>query len=354
MKLFIVIALLFGSSSLVAATTIKGRTLKGSGTQSKKKKIKKSKDVCPKRTAYNAPAGCNDNCYSNMTELSEKINSAFKVPGPPGPTFTGTICSGTHEWPAAASVSGAVANAISTLDLSCCGSENSCVITGETPSVTRSTHLIGFFGPAHLILQGLSFVNITGTAALVYTTRAVVEVKNVMVDSVLMKQFRGGVFHFDTTQATINNSKFTKNQNLNSFGGAIKAYYSIIQMNGNVFVENHSGDRGGAVYINDGTLIATCNTFENNTAFRTGGAIRGDFPHLQLTNNQFLGNQANQGGAVLTEYQSLVSIGNNYKKNVAFEKGGAVSMFNVAGDLFDDRFTENSAPFDVRFEKRLL
>jgi len=340
MKLSIAIAILFGVNSLVAATTIKGRTLKGSGRQLKKKK---SKGPCPKRTAYKAPASCNAYCYSDMTTLSNDINLALLRP--PGPTFTGTICSGTYVWPAAASVSGALANA--KLELSCCGSENSCVITGETPSVTRSTPLLAFTNPVHLILQGLSFANIDSTAAgtLVYTdTPAVVEVKNVMVDS-LTSSSQGGVFLFKRTDATINDSIFTNNKSVGD-GGVIYANKTIIQMNGNAFAKNVAANNAGALHIFDSTLLATCNTFENNSAIGYGGAISGTYPHLQLTNNQFLGNQAAEGGAVSMRFQAIVSIGNTYSMNVATVQGGALFIKTGAGELVDDTFTLNSAPLN--------
>lgn len=342
------IALLFAANSLVAATTVKGRTLKG---QPKVRKSKKSNDPCPKRAAYNAPPGCIDKCYSDMTKLSTDINAALAVPGPTGPTFTGTVCSGTWVWPATASVSGAVANA--KLDLSCCGSESSCIITGEKPSVIRTTSLMEFKNPFHLILQGLSFSNIVcnSDGALVAGRAAsVVEVKNVMVDSVVVVEVSyypvnsGGVFFLETTDATISDSKFTNNQ-IDNIGGVISAYRSFIHTNGNAFKGNKAKSLGGAVSLVDSTLFATCNTFENNTAIN-GGAIYGDWPHIQLANNKFLGNQARVGGAVHVSFQTIVSSGNTYSKNIAFDTGGAVAIYNGAVELVDDIFTENSAPLN--------
>jgi hypothetical protein len=73
------------------------------------------------------------------------------------------------------------------LELSCCGSPNSCLIDGDGPA-ERNTPLFSFLKPVNLILQGLSFVNLR--SGLVYgvliTTNAasVVAIKHVAVESV--------------------------------------------------------------------------------------------------------------------------------------------------------------------------
>ena len=93
--------------------------------------------------------------------------------------------------------------------------------------------------------------------------------------------YQGGVFSFGyfgtdaSSDVTIQNSSFANCQSTNNFGGVIAGYRSHMELIGNTFSENYAGNSGGAIdYINDCTVIATCNTFLSNKAGNDNGCIK--------------------------------------------------------------------------------
>ena len=158
--------------------------------------------------------------------------------------------------------------------------------------------------------------------------------------------YQGGVFSFgyDGTDAssdvTIQNSSFANCQSTVNFGGVIAGYRSHMELIGNTFNGNYAGNSGGAIdYINDCTVVATCNTFSNNKAeTNNGGAVAAYNSFSHFIYNTFDGNSAIRGGAVRVKYETFLSEGNTYANNRAIENGGATygayALINVVSDTF--------------------
>ncbi|MBU1537571.1 hypothetical protein KKF84_19815, partial [Myxococcota bacterium] len=82
-----------------------------------------------------------------------------------------------------------------------------------------------------------------------------------------------------------------------SSGGGLNADGAIIEMRNTLFMSNGSSQRGGAIYINGGSVHATnCFFFSNDS--QKGGAVDAEYGSFTATNCVFYQNSANWGGAI--------------------------------------------------------
>ena len=143
--------------------------------------------------------------------------------------------------------------------------------------------------------------------------------------------------------ATVNRSTFTNNSA--SDGGAILLSSmgpSIATVNRSTFT-NNSADIGGA--ISSRIVNASANTFTDNHAENTGGAIYA-YDSATITSSSFVGNDAgNEGGAI---HSSTATISRSrFTRNTASEHGGAVILYLPTSDdlqkLRGNTFSRNAA-----------
>jgi predicted outer membrane repeat protein len=143
--------------------------------------------------------------------------------------------------------------------------------------------------------------------------------------------------------ATVNRSTFTNNSA--SYGGAILLSSmgpSIATVNRSTFT-NNSADIGGA--ISSRIVNASANTFTDNHAENTGGAIYA-YDSATITSSSFVGNDAgNEGGAI---HSSTATISRSrFTRNTASEHGGAVILYLPTSDdlqkLRGNTFSRNAA-----------
>lgn len=136
----------------------------------------------------------------------------------------------------------------------------------------------------------------------------------------------------------ITGGKFENNVAATSNGGALRLGAACTATVENVtFTGNVAGSHGGAIRIQDFVVNATIKNckFESNTA-KYGGAIS---------------NAATKDGA------SVVLIGNEFKKNVATDGGGAINLAGAVKcvTLNNNTFTDNTGPKtgkDVRVDNK--
>jgi len=97
---------------------------------------------------------------------------------------------------------------------------------------------------------------------------------------------------------------------------------------GNVFINNHSSDEGGAIYVQDASPLIVGNQFIRNLADRDGGALAirtVDRPGQQalVTDNVFQENEASaKGGAIYVELSQPIVQRNQLIGNRATAGGG--------------------------------
>ena len=178
---------------------------------------------------------------------------------------------------------------------------------------------------------------------------------------------RGGAL--DTNAAcdlTITSAEFSSNTA--EWGGAMYIDEdSTISITTTLFDLNEAtAGRGGAIRwrVLTGNLTVVSSTYSNNTAALTGGAIStwsstyGDAGDLNLINNSFIANDADEeGGAVFIERADAVSVlGNTFCGNSAVLTGGGATVVDGAGtdntwenNVFADNTSGNSGGA-VRFD----
>lgn len=104
------------------------------------------------------------------------------------------------------------------------------------------------------------------------------------------------------------------------------------------------GGSGGAVYVNQGTVIMNNNTFDGNIANRTAGAVALGGATGKARCNIFKNNSAGkEGGAVYVSNDVLVSEHNTWVANKAEESGGAVFVYAANVNANSDTFAGNQA-----------
>ena len=163
--------------------------------------------------------------------------------------------------------------------------------------------------------------------------------------------FGGAIYNYNTESPsipmTINGSTFTNNYA--PIGGSIYNGYSdgILNITNTNFIGNNATQSGGAIY----TLYAlsmTNNTFTNNTSTQNfGGAIFDNCNSLTIpvtiTNTTFTNNTATEGGALYTNINTLTITGSNFTGNSATNGGGAIYNLESVLNITNTAFTNNIA-----------
>jgi len=187
--------------------------------------------------------------------------------------------------------------------------------------------------------------NLANDGAAIYAYQGIGPVFISVTNSVFSQNYAliGGAIRIDNgATITISNSLFVENEvftynKLPGYGGA------IVNFNANVHVLNcnftrNSGDEGGAIYQELGTLFVEGTLFYDNSAYGGGGAIFSAFPNntniVQIFNvesSTFLFNGAVEGGAILCIGPLAVTVSlSTFKHNVAQDGGGAFVLANGA------------------------
>ena len=132
-------------------------------------------------------------------------------------------------------------------------------------------------------------------------------------------------------------------------GGAVAVEYGTFIANNCVFSNNTAGYNGGAVFVGYSTFSVTNCTFTNNTAESNGGAVAVHmFSTFSATNCTFTNNTANYGygGAVyLLDSSILIAINNTFKNNMAGVSGGAVFLMGSGSVAINSTFKNNIAGY---------
>lgn len=164
---------------------------------------------------------------------------------------------------------------------------------------------------------------------------------------------KGGALFISGSRPTIENCVFTGCSAQQS-GGAIYAFISTPRIAHCVFTSNHAGPAGsydsggGAIAIESSGALLAFNTFENNSADRSGGGmlIRPATTRPVLTHCVFRGNTASLGGGVLvigSASNGSASFSNSSFSNNSASRGGAVAVENSAGLIAACTLANNNA-----------
>jgi hypothetical protein len=152
-----------------------------------------------------------------------------------------------------------------------------------------------------------------------------------------------GLFVTDTLVLYLINVRFLNNKGTN--GGALYINNSTILMRDCRF-EGNQAEFGGAIYIEapGSAPLFSLNTFVDNTALQSGGAVYiREGSGTEISRNTFTGNQAGiNGGGVMIENCSPNFLENLLEENEA-DHGGGLALDNSSPNIQRNRFLKNRA-----------
>lgn len=161
-------------------------------------------------------------------------------------------------------------------------------------------------------------------------------------------RFYGGAV-FNDGSLNISSCVFTGNSS--NLGGGIYNYDMAVisKVSHTVFDSSSIFDSGGGI-ANQGGVIGEINNnlFSNNQVYIGGGIANIDGHISLITNNTFFNNDAGIGGAISnTSFSTPSEIGvlrnNTFSENTAEFSGGAVSNFDTINNVSQNTFANNSA-----------
>ena len=121
-----------------------------------------------------------------------------------------------------------------------------------------------------------------------------------------------------------------ENNNASSQGGAIYNEGSLV-ISGSTLENNNASSYGGAIY-NMGSLVISGSTLQSNTA-QQGGAIR-NYGNVTITNSTIKGNRATRYGGVIYNYAGNILIINTLMQN---------NIAGTGGDAIYDLFSSGNS-----------
>ncbi len=163
----------------------------------------------------------------------------------------------------------------------------------------------------------------------------------------------GGALILDYETATISDSEFLYNSTIDNDGGAIfiAEDNTSATITNTDFIENESGDDGGAIGMYGGTLEITGSLFEGNDA-SDGGALDPDGGNTTITESSFIGNYADDDGGAIdyddpeAEDDSLTIIRSTFYDNEAYADGGALHLDGTLATIESSTISGNSTDDD--------
>lgn len=141
----------------------------------------------------------------------------------------------------------------------------------------------------------------------------------------------GGAICTTAKNTKITGNTFTQNSGARN-GGAIYNSGSGTMINNNKFTKNLSNQTAAAIYNTGASSTIQNNVFQQNTAYRTGGAIYDDSTGLKILNNEFTGNtvkligNVGDGAAAYIRGSKATIQGNTFTDNSAEGSGGALYL----------------------------
>ncbi len=204
-----------------------------------------------------------------------------------------------------------------------------------------------------VIIQGGTFISNTSgnRAGAIYNISGTLTINNSSFISSTAAS-RGGAIYNDglgVSVVTIDGSTFTANQTLGGNGGGAIYNEATVNVSDSLFEDNAtsatSGGGGAIRNVVSSTLVVADSSFDGNTAYEAGGAIRNSGA-LTVTGSTFASNSVisttRGGGAIYVSDLASLLVGNStFSANSAGE-GGAIRN-SGAFSLTNSTFSENSA-----------
>ena len=158
--------------------------------------------------------------------------------------------------------------------------------------------------------------------------------------------YGGAIASYNSTSTIINDNEFINCKSIRSTGGAAYFDNANSTLTNNTFINNSAIIGGAYITLNSFTNL-TGNIFENNTAKYYGGAIFDSYNDIKIDNNTFRNNSAQYGGAIyILSIQEYLNITQSiFESNTAVKSGGAIysdgNTINLINNQFKDNYAQN-------------
>lgn len=192
-------------------------------------------------------------------------------------------------------------------------------------------------------------------AGVIYSSNSNLIIENSSFVGNYANYFGGAVYCEENSKLTLRNANFTNNQAKNDAGGAIYSRDSVIIAN-YLSISNSSSTFGGAITaLNTNLNLTNFNAWNNKAKYR-GGVIYSVYGYYIVMNSTFENNTASDGGALFIDSPHSVNVSSNkFIKNNALNIGGAVYIISNKNYFIPDNlFLNNSASFNNDFYKTML
>jgi len=232
---------------------------------------------------------------------------------------------------------------------------NDVTITGGSAAPTSTSPAKGaaiqVASNCNLTLNECSIVGNTSQSALgvgVYMTNGTLKLNDVVFDGNVSTgaASKGGAVYLEAGSIDATNVVFTNNTA--GEGGAIYVKSGDVSFANSLFDGNVASDGSGGALSSSSQITIANTAFRNNSSAVSGGAIyaNGDVESV-FTDVSFANNSSVNGGAIAQDGQSITVTGASFANNVASENGGAAYIVQNALLIANDAsFVGNRATKD--------
>ena len=179
----------------------------------------------------------------------------------------------------------------------------------------------------------------------IYANGGNLTIVNSLFHNVYALNYGGAIVGNSRLKAIINNTRFFNVKSIDDAGGAIYLLSSSLNAY-NLTIANASSTFGPAITALRSDLNISNSSFENNTAKYEGGAVYAVYGSISLNSSRFINNYARNGGAVFIDDVTVLNITNNdFINNSATSYAGAIycllkSTLNLSGNNFNNNSAE--------------
>lgn len=179
----------------------------------------------------------------------------------------------------------------------------------------------------------------------IYANGGNLTIVNSLFHNVYALNYGGAIAGNSRLKAIINNTRFFNVKSIDDAGGAIYLLSSSLNAY-NLTIANASSTFGPAITALRSDLNISNSSFENNTAKYEGGAVYAVYGSISLNSSRFINNYARNGGAIFIDDAGVVNITNNdFINNSATNYAGAIycllkNTLNLTGNNFNNNSAE--------------
>lgn len=206
-------------------------------------------------------------------------------------------------------------------------------------------------------ITNCTFTNIHATnyAGVIYATNSNLNIADSVFSGNYANYYAGVIYCDKNSKVTISNTNFTNNQAKNDAGGVIYGRDSEIIAN-YVSFSNSSATFGGAITALNTNLNLTNIDARDNKAKYRGGSIYSVYGDYTIVNSTFENNVASDGGAIFVDSPDLLTVSSNkFINNSALNVGGGVYIIsNETYVILNISFLNNSASINNDIYETIL